>query len=287
MDIILLLKPLDILEQLVIGQLNQSVVVADITCCIQGFAKLVCHKGGLRLFRCLCIYLAAVSMVLLEFLPCKYSDHRIDSIGLIGLYLKIEFHLQYLSVRVGAVSGENLLKIGGYAVVCHGAVPHDKVVGTLLGNGLDGFLGEIAVETGNQVVVLHLENLLASNDRLLNLGRERNAQIQHDLEQQILGGAVFLDVVCQHIKHISAVGIGSVVNILHVAGIQFQHTEANVKVLGGEGILLFDFLTRTANAFLADFADVLVASLVCLGFVVGGFWKLNHDEFAVSTVVSV
>ena len=62
--------------------------------------------------------------------------------------------LQHLPYGVGAVGGEYLIEVGCHAVVCHRAVTHHEVIGLLLGNGFDGFLGHIAVETGNQIVVL-------------------------------------------------------------------------------------------------------------------------------------
>ena len=109
--------------------------------------------------------------------------------------------LQHLPYGVGAVGGEYLIEVGCHAVVCHRAVTHHEVIGLLLGNGFDGFLGHLAVETGNQIVVLHIELLLAGNGGFLDFAGEQHAQIQHHLEQQILRCSVLFDVMLKTCKH--------------------------------------------------------------------------------------
>ena len=71
-----------------------------------------------------------------------------------------------------------MVEVGGDAVVGEGAVAHDKVVGLLLGNGSDGFLGDIGIEAGNQEIIGHIEYLFARNLRLLDFAGKQDAQIQ-------------------------------------------------------------------------------------------------------------
>ena len=48
-----------------------------------------------------------------------------------------------------------------------------------------------------------------------------------------------------------------------------------------------DLFTGTANALLADFADVLVACFVGFACFVALFGELHHDEFAVPAVLGI
>ena len=48
-----------------------------------------------------------------------------------------------------------------------------------------------------------------------------------------------------------------------------------------------DLFTGTANALLADFADVLVACFVGFACFIALFGDLHHDEFAVSAVLGI
>ncbi|MEF2800086.1 MAG: hypothetical protein U0N50_08540 [Christensenellales bacterium] len=45
--------------------------------------------------------------------------------------------------------------------------------------------------------------------------------------------------------------------------------------------------SRTTNALFADLADIFVACFVGFACFIALFWKLHHDEFAVSAVLSV
>ena len=50
---------------------------------------------------------------------------------------------------------------------------------------------------------------------------------------------------------------------------------------------LLQLLTRTADALLANFADILVSGFVGFACFIALFRKLNHDELTVSAVLSV
>ena len=121
-----------------------------------------------------------------------------------------------------------MVEVGGDGVGGQGAVAHDEVVGLLLGDGGDGLVGDVFIEAGHQEAIRHIKDLLAGDGGFFNLAGEQHAQIQHHLEQQILGSAVFLDVVCQGIEHGDFVVSGGVVDILHVGAVQLQNPEAGV-----------------------------------------------------------
>ena len=155
-----------------------------------------------------------------------------------------------------------MVEVGGDTVVGEGAVTHDKIVRLLLSNGSDGFLGDIGVEAGNQEIVSHIEYLFACNLCLLDFAGKQNAQIQHDLEQEVFRGAVFLDVVFQHIEHIGVVLIRVVVHIFHVGCVALEYTEAHIQIHSAQRIFFLDFGTGTADTFFTDFADIFITHLI-------------------------
>ena len=60
---------------------------------------------------------------------------------------------QHLPDRIRAVGLEDLVKVGGYAVVCHAAVPENGIAGLHLRNGLDRFVRHVVVKAGQQETV--------------------------------------------------------------------------------------------------------------------------------------
>ena len=63
--------------------------------------------------------------------------------------------LKYLPYGVRAVGGKNLIKVRCHAVRSQGAVAHDEVIGLLLGDGGDGFVGDIFIEAGHELGFRH------------------------------------------------------------------------------------------------------------------------------------
>ena len=123
------------------------------------------------------------------------------------------------------------------------------------------------------------------------LGRIRQGQRQTPVdqaaEQQVEIGAVILDVGFQTGKHILIVIIRRIVDILHVGVVQLENAETDVEVLRGHGAFRLDLIPTTADALLANFADVLVACFVGFACFIALFRELHHDEFAVSAVLGV
>ena len=180
-----------------------------------------------------------------------------------------------------------MVEVGSNGVGGQGAVAHDEVIGLLLGDGGDGLVGDIFIKASCQEAVGDVEDLLAGDGGFFDFAGEQHTQIQHHLEQQILGGAVFLDVVGQGIEHRDFVVGGGVVHILHVGAVQLQHTEAGVQTLSGEGTFVLDLPASPADTLLADFTDVFLASFVCFRLTIGFFGQLDHDELAIATILCV
>ena len=72
-----------------------------------------------------------------------------------------------------------------------------------------------------------------------------------------------------------------------VAAVHTEDAEAGIEVLGSQRRLFLDFLAGTADAFLTDFADILVACFVCFAVFCCFFGKLNQNELAVTAILSV
>ena len=155
------------------------------------------------------------------------------------------FHLQHLPYGVGAVSGENLIEVDCHAVACQRAVTHDEVVGLLLGNGFDGFLGHVAVEAGDQIIVRHIEHFLAGDGGLLDFAGKQHAQIQHHLEQQILRRSVLFDVILKAGEQAGFIRSGIVVDLFHIGGVALEDAEAGVREVLSRGLLTTE-ITETA-----------------------------------------
>ena len=116
--------------------------------------------------------------------------------------IKFHFPLFFLVLQnppdgVGAVGGEDLFKVGGYAVIGKAAVSQDGVSRLFLGDGFDHFIGYIFIKTGDQEVIGNFENFFAGNLALFNFAGKRYTQLQHHLEKQILRGTVRFDVADQ------------------------------------------------------------------------------------------
>ena len=107
------------------------------------------------------------------------------------------------------------------------------------------------------------------------------------MEQQVFRCPVVLDIVGVVIEQGLLHFVGTVVDILHVGGVALQHTETNVKSLRSQRTILFNFLSGTANALFADFADVLITSFIGFALFVRRFGELDHNKLAVSTIFGV
>ena len=192
---------------------------------------------------------------------------------------------QYPPDGVLAVVTEYLLEVVGHVVAGEALVAHHEVVGLLAGYLRDGGLVHVFIEAGQQVAVGYVPHRLAGYLLLLYLGRQWNTKFYHRLEEQVLVCAVGLDVV---LKQVSLVEVRwGVIYVLHVRRVELQHAEAGIKVLGGQRAFLLDLLASTADALLADLADVLVASLVGLALLVRLFWQLHHDELSLATILCI
>lgn len=76
-----------------------------------------------------------------------------------------------------------------------------------------------------------------------------------------------------------------VIDVLHIALVHAEHTEAGVQLR--VRMLGLDFVARAANALLADLTDVLVPGFVGFAGLVTLFGKLHHDKLAMSAVLGV
>ena len=137
--------------------------------------------------------------------------------------------------------------------------------------------------------------------------RERYAPIDEAAEEEVHVGAAVLDVADLFDEVLLGDFAGGVIDVLHVGVVDFQDAEADVQRFCGCGLvacaieqvrfvggrfffgLLFceDFVACAADAFLADFADGLVASLCGFRIFIAFFWKLNQNEFAMASIFSI
>ena len=164
-----------------------------------------------------------------------------------------EVPLQNPPDGVGAVGGKDLFKVGGDVVVGKAAVAQDGVGGSCLGDGFDHIIGHILIETGDQEVSCHFENLFAGNNSFFDLAVKSNAEFQHHLEQQIFRGTVRLDVADQTQQIILRSFVGGVIYIFHIGAVQFQHSETDIQIGSSQSSLFYNFFTGTADAFFANF----------------------------------
>ena len=116
---------------------------------------------------------------------------------------------------------------------------------------------------------------------------ERKSPFYQTAEQQVEVGAVALDIGLHHGEHILCVFARAEIHVVHVAVGKFQHAETGIQILCGQRTFVFDFLTGAADTLFADFADGGITCLVCFALFVTRFGNLYHDEFTVSSVLSV
>ena len=102
---------------------------------------------------------------------------------------------QHLPLGFGAIGFKNLLEIRHYAVAGNACITEYGIKRFLLGNRFHGFVGDVLIETGNEVVIRNGKDFFAVDGVFLDLGRQQHAEVKHDLEQQILRRSIFLDVV--------------------------------------------------------------------------------------------
>ena len=102
---------------------------------------------------------------------------------------------------------------------------------------------------------------------------EGESPFQEAAKEEVKGVAVVLDVGFQLGQHILVVFLGTVIHVPHIGGVQFQDTEACVKIFDAVLVFVFllDFHSSTADALFADFTDVFVTGLICIGFCITRF----------------
>ena len=182
---------------------------------------------------------------------------------------------------------EDLRHIDFGVVGGEGAVPEDGAEGLLLCHILHHGAGHIGAEAGHESAVVHIMDGAAVQVGA-GVGQvDFHAPVQQAGVEQIQIGAVVLDVGHQVEHGLLIQLLRLVVHILHVAAVHPEDTETNVQILCAQGVILFDFVTRPADAFLADLADIFVAGLECLGLLVTGSRQLYHDKLAVAAVLGV
>lgn len=90
---------------------------------------------------------------------------------------------------------EDLLDVDAGAVVAEAVVAEDGAERLASGDGSDEFIGEAAVEAGGEGVLIDEEDALAVQGLGDDGQSEIDAPIDEDLEEEILGGAVGLEVI--------------------------------------------------------------------------------------------
>ena len=144
------------------------------------------------------------------------------------------------------------------------------------------------VKARHQEALCHVEYLFACDFFYLNGAGQQHTQIQHHLEQQIFRSTVRFYVIHQREQILLADFIRRIVHRLHVAVIQTQAAETGVQISrSSQAGIFLDFTASTADALFADFANVLIASLVRFALFVRLFRQLHHNELAVSAIFSV
>ena len=166
---------------------------------------------------------------------------------------------------------EYLVKVRQHRIVCHTTVTEHGVIRLLLGDSRNDLIGDIVVKAGVKETVCNIEHLTAADGGLLDFGREKDAEVEHNLEQQIFRRSVLFDVACVIVEQGLLHLVRTVEYFFHVGGVAFQNTEANIKVLCCQRTVFFDFLAGTTDALLADFSDVFVACLIGFALFVGLF----------------
>ena len=130
----------------------------------------------------------------------------------------------------GRIRLKQLLVIDADAIGGEGLVLEHGVEGELLCYGGDDIVVDIVVKASDDVVVVDRVVGLAIYRVLLNLCREFNAEVEHNLEQKVERGSIHFDIIHRSRKHILRHGKWVIVNFLHIRGIKFEDTEADVKI---------------------------------------------------------
>ena len=135
--------------------------------------------------------------------------------------IKFHFPLFFLVLQnppdgVGAVGGEDLFEVGGYAVIGEAAVTQDGVSRLFFGNGFDHIISHIFIKTGDQEVIGNFENFFAGNLAFFNFAGKRYAQLQHHLEKQIFRRTVGFDVADQTQQIILSGVIRGIIDVFHI-----------------------------------------------------------------------
>lgn len=135
--------------------------------------------------------------------------------------------------RVRRICFKDLLKVGGGGIILHAGVTEHGISWLHLGDGFYYIVGNIRVEASHEVSFGNVIDGLASYRCRFYLRIQGRTEFEHHLEEQVFARSVRLYII--HLRE--EVGLRNIlwriVDVLHIGGVKFQHTEACIEVLGG------------------------------------------------------
>lgn len=131
-------------------------------------------------------------------------------------YFCYPLQLQHLPYRDRANRIKNLVEVCHHGIACHSAITEHSIIRLLICNRLNNFIGNVVIKASIQEALGYVEYLAACNSCFLNVGENNDTEVKHNLEQQIFGSSVLLDVVCIVIKQSLLHFIGLVKDLFHV-----------------------------------------------------------------------
>src|SRR5690606_23809282 len=112
---------------------------------------------------------------------------------------------------------------------------------------------------------------------------EIDAPVEHNLEQQVLGGSIGLDVIDEQVEAVLLQSVWGVVDVGEVGRRDLEDPEARIHVLR----VLADELPSATDTLLGDVRDGGKTGL-CGGGVIGDLLiELHHDEAPPPTIKRV
>lgn len=135
--------------------------------------------------------------------------------------------------RVRRICFKDLLEVGGGGIILHAGVTEHGIGWLHLGDGFYYFVGYIRVEASHEISFGNVIDGLASYRCRFYLRIQGCTEFEHHLEEQVFAGSIRFHII--HLRE--EIGLRNIlwriVNVLHIGGIEFQHTEACIEVLGG------------------------------------------------------
>ena len=98
------------------------------------------------------------------------------------------------------VGFDDLIEVVEHIVVSGGSIADNEVRRKQLRHFLDCCFVHVLVEASEQVIIINGEHLLTCDFLTLDLGREFDAKVEHNLKKQVFAGAVSLDVIDKAIE---------------------------------------------------------------------------------------